>query len=57
MYQITVCQSIAGTGSVILTKTLAVFYEETYPEDLDAILEEFGGDFIDIVYEEIDSEW
>jgi hypothetical protein len=42
------------TGSVILTKTLAVLYEESYPENLDEIIEEIGGDFIDVVYEEDD---
>lgn len=54
MYRITICQSVGVTGSVILTKTLAVLYEESYPENLDEIVEEIGGDFIDVVYDEDD---
>lgn len=56
MYRITICQSVGMAGSVILTKTLAVFYEKTYPENLDEMIEEVGGDFIDIVYDEDDYE-
>ena len=56
MYQITVCQSVSGTGSVIIAETLTVFYTGTYPENLDAILDEFGGDFVDVIYEEDDDE-
>ena len=54
MYRITICQSVGVAGSVILTKTLAVLYEESYPENLDEIVEEIGGDFIDVVYDEDD---
>ena len=54
MYRITICQSVGVAGSVILTKTLAVLYEENYPENLDEIVEEVGGDFIDVVYDEDD---
>ena len=57
MYRITVCQSVSGTGSVIVTETLGVFYAETYPDNLDTILEEYSGDFIDIVYEEDEDEF
>lgn len=52
MYQVRICQSVSGTGSVIVTETLGVFYEETYPDNPQALLEEYGGDYIDIVYEE-----
>jgi len=56
MYRITICQSVGMAGSVILTKTLAVLYEKDYPENLDEIVEEVGGDFIDVVYDEEDYE-
>ena len=56
MYQIRVCQSVSGTGSLIVTETLAVLYSNVYPENLDAILNEFGGDFIDVVCEEEDND-
>lgn len=56
MYRITICQSVGAAGSVILTKTLAVLYEENYPENLDEIVEELGGDYIDVAYEEDEDE-
>lgn len=52
MYRVTICQSVGVAGSVILTKTLAVLYEEEYPDNLDGLLEEFGGDYIDVDCEE-----
>lgn len=52
MYRITICRSTGVAGSVILTKTLSVLYEEEIPDNIDELVEELGGDFYDVVYEE-----
>jgi len=52
MYRITICQSIGWSGSVLTTRTIAVLYEDEIPDDIDEVVEEFGGDFYDVTYEE-----
>jgi len=52
MYKIIICRSTGAAGSVILTRTLAVLYEEEIPSDIDEIVKEFGGDFYDVVPED-----
>jgi len=54
MYRIEICRSTGSLEAVVLAETLATLYKEEIPDDLDEIVEEYGGDFYNIEKEEDD---
>jgi len=52
MYRIEICRSTGSLEAVVLAETLATLYEEEIPDDLDEIVEDYGGDFYNIEEEE-----
>jgi len=48
MYRITICQSVSYASSIVQARTLTCLEVDEIPDNLDDIVDEYGGDFYHI---------
>ena len=52
MYKICICRSVGRTGSVVSAEGLVTLVREELPDDLESLVELYGGDCYEITEEE-----